>query len=360
MTNISVAIVKSDFHDKHSTSWGAIWLEYCEGNQIEHELIDWRALNAFDALVNHDVVLWHYSHYSEQEMKFAAGLLQALKAAGCRVFPDFADSYHFDDKVIQSYMFKALGLNSPANYPLHGQEAINDWIAQIGKFPVVGKLRTGSGANNVQLIHDEQQLRSYGKAMFGAGLKSTPSLVFKASSNLSSTRTVAEFIARIKRAPEFYFSRKNASSRALEQGYVYLQEFIPNIDYDLKVVVVGNKLSFVGRRTRDGDFRASGSGALFYERGYIDEALIDLAFTAADAMGSDCTGLDIVIDPRNNEPVILEVSYGFSHLAQLGLNGHFDRSGSWIDEPLNAPRHLIERLCSETLLNKRKLKNQTS
>ena len=43
------------------------------------------------------------------------------------------------------------------------------------------------------------------------------------------------------------------------------------------------------------------------EHGYIDEALIDPAFSAADAMGSDCTGLDIVIDPRNNEPVILEL-----------------------------------------------------
>ena len=217
MTNISVAIVKSDFHDKHSSSWGTIWVEYCQENQIEHELIDWRTLNAFDTLVSHDVVLWHYSHYSEQEMKFAAGLLQALKAAGCRVFPDFADSYHFDDKVIQSYMLKALGLNSPANHPLHGQEAIDDWIAQIGKFPVVGKLRTGSGANNVRLIHDEKELRRYGKVMFGAGLNSTPSLIFKASSNLSSTRTVAEFITRLKRAPEFYFSRKNAASRDREQ-----------------------------------------------------------------------------------------------------------------------------------------------
>ena len=149
MTNISVAIVKSDFHDKHSSSWGTIWVEYCQENQIEHELIDWRTLNAFDTLVSHDVVLWHYSHYSEQEMKFAAGLLQALKAAGCRVFPDFADSYHFDDKVIQSYMLKALGLNSPAN-SVHGQEAIDDWIAQMENFCC--QKFDGSGANNVRLI----------------------------------------------------------------------------------------------------------------------------------------------------------------------------------------------------------------
>jgi len=347
MNSPSVAIVKSDFHGKHSTSWSNEWLNYCEEAGITHSLIDWRLLSAFDELVKHDIVLWHYSHYSQDEMLFARNILLALKAAGCKVFPDASDSDHFDDKVAQSYLLRGLGLGAPQNYPLHSAAAVDQWIVEVGTFPVVSKLRAGSGASNVQLIRDANDLRSYSKKMFGKGFDSKPSAIFKIKSNVASIRSVGEFVRRLKRAPEFFFSRRNASARPRERGYVYLQEFVPGVDHDLKVVVVGNQLSFVARSVRTGDFRASGGGALFYDRSLITQAMIDAAFHAADAMGSDCTGFDMITDPRSGNPVILEVSYGFSHTAQLALEGHYDRNGNWYDEPLNAPRVLLKQLLKD-------------
>lgn len=347
MNSPSVAVVKSDFHGKHSTSWSNVWLDYCVEAGVPHTLVDWRVLNAFDEMVKHDIVVWHYSHYSEDEMLFARNILLALKAAGCRVFPDAGDSDHFDDKVAQAYLLRGLGLRAPQNYPLHSEAAVEQWIAEVGTFPVVAKLRSGSGASNVQLMQNADDVRTYSKQMFGKGFDSKPNAVFKIKSNLASTRSVGEFVRRLKRAPEFFFSRRSASARARERGYVYLQEFVPGVDHDLKVVVVGDQLSFLARSVRTGDFRASGGGALFYDRALVDQAMIDAAFHAADEMGSDCTGFDMITDPRSGKPVILEVSYGFSHSAQLGLKGHYDREGKWHDEPLNAPRVLLERLLKE-------------
>lgn len=347
MNRPSIAVVKSDFHGKHSTSWSNTWLAYCVEAGLPHNLVDWRALNAFEDLAKHDIVVWHYSHYSQDEMLFARNILLALKAAGCRVFPDVGDSDHFDDKVAQAYLLMGLGLGTPKNYPMHSEASIEQWINEVGVFPVVAKLRAGSGASNVQLIQNAGELRAYSKRMFGKGFDSKPSAVFKIKSNMASTRSVGEFFRRLKRAPEFFFSRHSASSRARERGYVYLQEFVPGVDHDLKVVVVGDQLSFVARSVRKGDFRASGGGALFYDRALVDQSMIDAAFHAADALRSDCTGFDMIIDPRTGEPVILEVSYGFSHTAQLGLAGHYDRQGNWHDEPLNAPRALLEHLVKE-------------
>ena len=54
----------------------------------------------------------------------------------------------------------------------------------------------------------------------------------------------------------------------------------------------------------------------------MDENIIKLAFQTYDALDSDCTGLDIVKDPKTNKPVILEISYGFSHQAQIGAGGY--------------------------------------
>jgi glutathione synthase/RimK-type ligase-like ATP-grasp enzyme len=349
MKKLSVAIVKSDFHGKHSTSWSNVWLDYCVEAGITHKLVDWRALNAFDEMARHDIVMWHYSNYSQDEMLFARNILLALKAAGCRVFPDTGDADHFDDKVAQAYLLRGLGIGTPCNYPLHSPVAVEQWNDEVGKFPVVAKLRTGSGASNVQLIHNVNELRNYSKRMFGKGVDGKPSTVFKIKSNVASARSVSELVARLRRAPEFFFSRRRASGRPRERGYVYLQEFVPGVDYDLKVVVVGDQLSYVARAVRKGDFRASGGGALFYDHALVDQVMIDAAFHAADALRSDCTGFDMIKDPRTGRPVILEVSYGFSHTAQLGANGHFDRRGSWHDTPLNPPRLLLHRLVNEVV-----------
>ncbi|WP_374343789.1 RimK family alpha-L-glutamate ligase [Azonexus sp.] len=341
MIEPSVAVVKSDFHD-HQTCWSHEWGNACAELGVAHELIDWRSIGAFDRLMRHNIVLWHFSHYSADEMKFARPMLSALKAAGRTVFPDRGDSDHFDDKVAQAYLMQGLGLPTPKNYPLHSQQAVESWIQTVGTYPVVAKLRAGSGSSNVILIETADQLLRYAKRMFGRGFCSRPNALFKLQSNLVSSRSFAEVVKRAKRAPEFLFSWRNASRLGRESGYVYLQEFVPGVDYDLKVVVVGEQLSFICRAVRKDDFRASGGGDLFYDRSLITPSLIKVAFEASAALGSDCTGFDMVIDPRTQRPVILEVSYGFSHSALLQAGGYFDRSGTWHDVPLNAPRALLQ------------------
>ena len=92
-------------------------------------------------------------------MIFAKNILSALKSIGCKVFPDQADSQHFDDKVAQSYFMKALGIDSPENYPLHSLNAVNEWIKEV-RISCVAKLRTGSGSSNVKLINDKHELKN--------------------------------------------------------------------------------------------------------------------------------------------------------------------------------------------------------
>lgn len=344
MNKLSVAVIKGDFHEKHSSSWSREWLRSCEQEGIPHELVDWRHPDAMAKLVAHRVVLWHFSHYSSGEMAFATKMLYALERAGCLVFPSLADSIHFDDKVAQAFLLKTLGIATPRNDVLFDIPSVEIWLETNGNFPVVAKLKTGSGSNNVILLKAPAQLRRYAKISFARGRRSTPSLLLKARSNAGSSQSWRDFLARAKRAPEFLFSRRMAAMAPRERGYVYLQEFIPGVDHDLKVVVVGDRLSFIARRVRPGDFRASGGGDLFYDHSLISGPLIDAAFSAADAMKSDCSGLDMIHDPRTGCPVILEVSYGFSHSALLGAGGYYDRSHAWHPEPLNAPWAVLERL----------------
>ena len=42
----------------------------------------------------------------------------------------------------------------------------------------------------------------------------------------------------------------------------------------------------------------------------------------------------------------MEISYGFSHIAQMELGGYWDSEDVWYNEPLNAPIDVLEILLS--------------
>jgi len=214
-------------------------------------------------------------------------------------------------------------------------------------FPVVAKLRGGSGSHNVKMLRSKSELLRYAKKMFKSGLNPSPSLLYKASSNAKSSKNRDTFIKRLKRAPEFLRTLNSAKKFPNEKEYVFLQEFIPNNGYDLKIVVVGDKLSFIGRNIRKGEFRASGGGALFYDKDYVTKSIIDSAFRVSDSSGFQCMGYDYVVNKETGEGLIIEISYGFSHEAVLAAGGYFDRDGNWYEEPLNAPQELLINLLNK-------------
>ena len=122
------------------------------------------------------------------------------------------------------------------------------------------------------------------------------------------------------------------------------------VAFDLKVVVVGDRLSFIGRKTRRDDFRASGGGDLFYDRSVITADLIHASFKAADALASNCMGFDIIYDQHSGKPFIIEASYGFSHTSLMKAGGFYDRNARWHDEPMNAPELVMLNMIQKASL----------
>ena len=59
-----------------------------------------------------------------------------------------------------------------------------------------------------------------------------------------------------------------------EKGYIYFQEFIPDNDFDIRVIVIGDKAFAIKRMVRENDFRASGSGSILYEKEHFTDETI--------------------------------------------------------------------------------------
>lgn len=329
----------------HSTTWVFPWEEYCIKHNILYDKVDLLSVNAIEVLKKYDVLLWHFGQYRWEDMLEARSILYSAKKMGLKVFPDFNEAWHFDDKIAEMYALQSVGAPIPDSQVFYRMDTLKDAYSRGEiKFPIVAKLRTGSGSHNVKLIKNKSLLFRYARRMFGRGYNPAPSLFYKTSSNIRSSHDKATFMAKLKRAPEFLRVLKEAKKFNNEKGYVYLQEFIPNDGFDMKVVVVGNKLSGLHRPVRSHDFRASGGGEVMYDKSLFTEDLIESAFAAADALGVQCIGFDYVINKETGKGVIVEMSYGFSHTAVMGMKGWFDRDCQWHDGSLNAPEEIIRNI----------------
>jgi glutathione synthase/RimK-type ligase-like ATP-grasp enzyme len=341
-----IAINKNDKIFYHSSLWTDTWIEYCKKNSLYFEIIDCYQPDVVERLKTFDCLLWHIENYVLQDMIAGRSILFSAKNMGLKTFPDFNTAWHFDDKVAETYLLQSVYASIPGSWMYYTLDDAIKWLEEKALYPLIAKLRCGSGSNNVKLLRTKNEAIKYSRQMFKSGFNTYPSMIFKAKSQLLSAKNWDVIKTRVKRLPEFIRTLSRAKEFPRERGYVFFQEYIPNDGHDLKVVVVGDKLSFIGRRIRKGDFRASGGGDLFFDRSLVTRQIITLLFSVSDTLGFQCMGYDLVVDKSTGEGKIVEISFGFSHIALLQAGGYFDRNCVWHDEPLNAPHEVLSNMIS--------------
>lgn len=343
-TPIKIAICRNDEIFHHSGTWITEWISFCEEEKLNYEIVDCYKPDIIGKLKDFDLLLWHFSNYVLADMMVGRSILFSASNMGLKIFPDFNTSWHFDDKISETYCLQSAGAPLPSSWMFYLKNDCLDWLRNEAKYPLIAKLRCGSGSNNVKMLGSAQEAVTYSSKMFGKGLKTQPDLMFKTKSQVLSTRSWKTLKSRYKRIPEFLRTLSRAKMFPKERGYVFFQEFVPNDGYDLKIVVIGDKLSFICRNIRKGDYRASGGGDLFYDMKLVTQDIIKSAFKMNDKLGFQCMGYDYVVDKNTGTGKIVEISYGFSHTALLASGGYFDRNGVWHNEPLNAPREVIREI----------------
>jgi glutathione synthase/RimK-type ligase-like ATP-grasp enzyme len=284
------------------------------------------------------------NNYVIQDMIAGRSILYSAANIGVLTFPDYKTAWHFDDKIAETYLLQSADAPVPASWTFYLRADCIDWLENKAGYPLVAKLRCGAGSNNVKLLRTANEAVRYTKRMFSKGFKTHPGMLFKSKSQLLSSGSWTIMKARLKKLPAFLHTLSRARMFPNERGYVFFQEFIPNDGYDLKIVVIGDKLSYIGRKIRKGDFRASGGGDLFFDKSLVTQNIISSAFSASDKLGFQCMGYDYVVDAKTGTGKIIEISYGFSHTALLQSGGYFDRNGIWYNEPLNAPEEVLKML----------------
>lgn len=321
-------------------SFSERWIEYCKKERINYKLVNAFDNNIIEQLKDCDVFMWHHHHSDFKDVIAAKKILFALEHAGIKVFPDFKTEWHFDDKVAQKYLLEAIGAPLVPSYIFYDKQQALNWAKETS-YPKVFKLKGGAGASNVKLVKNYSQAVALINKAFGRGFSQFDRLGYfkerfnKFKNGKDTFIGVVKGFARVFIVPQF------AKQQPAEKGYIYFQEFIPKNTSDTRVIVIDDKAFAIKRKVRENDFRASGSGEIDYDFQNIDKKCLKSAFEVHKKLGSQCTAFDFIFD-ENGNPLIVEISYGFSVEAYDNCQGYWDEKLVWHNGKFKPQEWIVE------------------
>lgn len=332
-------------------SFSEKWIEYCENNNFSYKIVDCYSYDIIKQLEDCDALMWHWSHLDYRDHLFARQLILSLENMGKKVFPSSKTCWHFDDKVGQKYLFEAIGAPVVPSYVFYEKNKALDWIKKTS-LPKVFKLRGGAGSRNVSLVKSARQGNKLIRKAFRKGFplvnrysnfyekiwQLKRDKTFKAAKNLFKG-----FIRILYPAGKTYLLKR-------EKGYVYFQDFIPNNNFDIRLVVVGNRCFGIKRYVRKNDFRASGSGKMEFNPDMFDKQSIGVAFSIAKKLKTQSAAFDFIY--QNDNPYIVEISYGYTAPAYYNCPGYWDNNLNWHKEEIKPEVFIIEDLITDIINNK--------
>lgn len=304
------------------------WIEYCRENEIPYKIVNAYSTDIIQQVKDCDAFMWHHHHANYKDTLFAKQLLYSLQISGKRVFPNFNTGWHFDDKVGQKYLLESIDAPLVPSYVFYTKQEALQWVKDT-VFPKVFKLRGGAGSANVKLIKNKNQAKHIVRKAFNRGFpqydrcSALKERVRKWRVGQETLLGICKGIVRLVIGTEFSKLHSN------EKGYVYFQEYVPDNKFDIRIVVIGQSKAFgLKRLVRKNDFRASGSGDIIYKKTDIDERCVNISFEIAKKLKTQSLAIDYIFSKENN-PLIVEISYGYVAKAYYQCEGYWTDDMTW-------------------------------
>lgn len=322
------------------------WINHCEEKGIAFVLVDCFSNSIIKELEGCDALMWHPLQMDFKAELFFKQLIYSIQSSGKNVFPNFNTVWHFDDKVGQKYLLEAHGVPFVDTFIFYDKNKAIKW-AYSTEFPKVFKLRGGAGSHNVKLVRNRNQAIKLINKAFDKGFSQYDRMGSLLERIRMYKNNNATFINVLKGLYRLVFPTKYSKVKGRERGYIYFQEFVPNNEFDIRVCVIGNKAFAIKRMVRENDFRASGSGNIVYDKNQINESCVRLAFEVNRKLNSQSIAFDFVL--VENDPLIIEISYGFRPSAYNDCPGYWDEDLNWFDGKFNPYGWMVDNIIKDCL-----------
>ena len=306
---LSIGVGRGVWHEEFAAA-----LDECvrRGEPIDYRIVDIDCHDWQEKIAPYDLVIWRGRFLGPQ----AAGHYKAKvyfmeRVLGKTVVPSYETVWSFDSKVEQQYLLAHLSVPTPKTVATFDYDDAGRLLDQE-QFPIVVKRSYGAAGSNVRLIRDRRQAQKW-----------LDSLFFH-EKWMRHKQTHPGALGRVLAAPFHRWIWPKVHERLLRgerHAVAYWQEYLADNHADLRVTVIGDRDAFAfWRHNRPGDFRASGSGLLDYERPVPIE-VVSYCVELSRRLGFDSMAYDILF--KQGSMVIVEMSYAYVDKALRDAPGHF-------------------------------------
>lgn len=296
-------------------------------NNIETLRLDVNLPGFWHTVRTVDLFIFRWQHHDHDRQLAAAVLPVVEKELGIKCLPDYNTCWHFDDKIKQYYLLLAHDFPVVESWIFWDKKPALDWIRQA-QLPVVFKLKEGAGSSNVILVRTRQTAERLILRMFGPGISSgkIPARDRTSYRDFHLGKYVKRTGRKILRAVQ---GQDTSPFWQIRKNYVLFQRFLPGNDYDTRIIIIGDRAYGEKRLNRQGDFRASGGGRLFFDPAAIDREFLKIAFQISRTLKFQTMAYDFLYD-EEHRPRICEISYTYPwDVFYYNCPGYWDGTLQW-------------------------------
>lgn len=305
-------------HNGERQSFSKRWFELAARRGITAVPVDVFSEDAIRQIAACDGFMWRCDPTAHPRL-YAKRLLYAIEeGARLPVFPNLKSSWHFEDKIGQSYFLAAAGVPTPPTHIFWTREQA-ERFCDAAAYPFVLKLAAGYQSSNVRLVHNKDEALFHVEQLFGHGVTG---MGYKPAPPLRQLLRRLRAAAALAGGHYPYGPTEHAE---LQHGYFFAQDFLPGNEFDIRITVIGDRAFGFRRWNRPDDFRASGSGRIDWDPKQISEDAIRLAYRVARKLDAQTVAVDVL--RRGPEPVIIELTLAYASWAVRDCPGHWVLTG---------------------------------
>lgn len=304
------------------------WIAICSAQGYDYCLVNVADSQCLDVILDSDVFLFHWTLHNYILFPIMYELSAALSYSKVKVFPDLHSCWHYDDKIAEFFLFKSLNIETVPTYVFADSKLAWQW-AKGQNYPLITKLRRGAGSMNVYKLCSTREAKTAIRKAFSSGLLVVNRyylfldkwMRFKRTPSWSTLIGLGRGLARL------FVPTQAEKTIPKQKSVILFQKFVPGLDHDIRVIVVGNQAIAIKRLTREGDFRASGSGRIVYDPNEIPLETVAMTFENAKKMKMQSCAMDYIL--MNGVYTAVEVSFDFLCNGYDLCPGYWDSSLKW-------------------------------
>lgn len=254
----------------------ALMIDYFSRNGWNARQVKFNRLDVPKACRENPVIIYTSSEDKNEFYKlYIEDLVYHLEQSGVTVIPGYGCLRAHNNKVALEFLRSRSGmdeLQTISSYTFGTLEEVVE-VAGTLKYPVVIKMAAGAMSHGVSKADNPEEL-------------------IRVAGNFTKSCDLKHDIKEVLRTFKY---RDRYVKESVHRKKIVVQNMIPGLENDWKVLVYGKRCYALYRGNRDNDFRASGSGKFIFRKD-IPEGMLDFALKVRKHFQVPNISLDIGFD----------------------------------------------------------------